>query len=122
MKREFHLLDNFKETFPTILSNPCWFEVAMMGGNANCNYQISHLFIKTPQTGLSESSASSTDIWPYLHLAKLEGMKTTYYFADNIQEGTQHQMRGVTQAQDCMALRITLLYTKLCFFLLLFFM
>jgi hypothetical protein len=67
MKREFLLLDNFKEIFPTILGNPCWFEVAMKGGNANCNYQISHLFIKTPQTGLAESSASSADIWPYLH-------------------------------------------------------
>jgi hypothetical protein len=39
MKREFHLLDNFKETFPTILSNPCRFEVAMMGGQ--CKLQLS---------------------------------------------------------------------------------
>jgi hypothetical protein len=37
MKREFLLLDNFKETFPSVLSNPCWFEVAMKWGNASCN-------------------------------------------------------------------------------------
>jgi hypothetical protein len=31
-----------------------------------------------------------------------------HYFADNSQEGMKHQMRGATQAQEGMTLRVTL--------------